>query len=251
MPATLVSMAPVVSLQRACISRSCSSQSHICGIKEHKNRNYTAFSGGHERISATADARQAAAATPRRDLLLASWALLLAGQASAAPHGKAAESAAVAPATPLPLATIRPELAPDQALYDAADPRLREAGGLVQQALGAASIQEEERLWTEVIERFSSAEAAWAPDLLARAWGNRGNCRSRQGRLGEALSDLNHSIQLAPWSPDPVLNRGVVLEAMGRFQEAAADYRAVLAAVPEDPAAWCAIRCWIGCWLPS
>jgi tetratricopeptide (TPR) repeat protein len=30
----------------------------------------------------------------------------------------------------------------------------------------------------------------------------------------------------------------VVLEALGRFPEAIADYRAVLAVAPEDPAAW-------------
>lgn len=32
--------------------------------------------------------------------------------------------------------------------------------------------------------------------------------------------------------------RGVVLEAQGRFDEAVADYRTVLAAEPEDPSAW-------------
>lgn len=32
--------------------------------------------------------------------------------------------------------------------------------------------------------------------------------------------------------------RGVALEALGRFDEAVADYRAVLAAAPEDPSAW-------------
>lgn len=83
----------------------------------------------------------------------------------------------------MPPAAIRPELAPDQSLYDAADPRLREAGQLVQRALAAPSIQEEERLWSEIIERYSSVDASWAQDLLARAWGDRGNCRSRQGRL--------------------------------------------------------------------
>lgn len=36
----------------------------------------------------------------------------------------------------------------------------------------------------------------------------------------------------------PGFTRGVVLEAMGRFDEAVADYRAVLAAAPNDPAAW-------------
>lgn len=51
---------------------------------------------------------------------------------------------------------------------------------------------------------------------VGRAWGNRGNARSRQGKLQEALADYNQAIIICPWSPDPVLNRGVVLEALGR-----------------------------------
>ena len=35
-----------------------------------------------------------------------------------------------------------------------------------------------------------------------------------------------------------VPSRGVALEALGRFDEAVSDYRAVLAAAPEDPSAW-------------
>ena len=34
-------------------------------------------------------------------------------------------------------------------------------------------------------------------------------CRTRQGKLIEALADLNESIRIAPWSVDPVLNRYV------------------------------------------
>eukprot|EP00887_Chlorella_sp_A99_P005292 scaffold1.g5292.t1 len=111
-----------------------------------------------------------------------------------------------------------------KARYDAADPRLREAGALVQRALSAGSVEEEEAL-------FGGVQADWAPDLLGRAWGNRGNARSRQGRLQEALADYDRSIELCPWSVDPVLNRGVALEALGRWDEAVADYQA-------DPSAW-------------
>ena len=42
---------------------------------------------------------------------------------------------------------------------------------------------------------------------VGRAYGNRGNARSRMGRLSEALADYNKSIQICPWSVDPVLNR--------------------------------------------
>lgn len=50
------------------------------------------------------------------------------------------------------------------------------------------------------------------------------------------LAHCCHGINACP--SDAVLNRGVVLEALGRFEEAAQDYRAVLAVAPEDPAAW-------------
>lgn len=39
------------------------------------------------------------------------------------------------------------------------------------------------------------------------------------------------------WIP-PDGCRGVALEALGRFDDAISDYRAVLAAAPEDPSAW-------------
>jgi hypothetical protein len=48
---------------------------------------------------------------------------------------------------------VRPELAPDQRLYDAADPELRAAAALLQEALNASDVGREEALWTEVIDR--------------------------------------------------------------------------------------------------
>jgi tetratricopeptide (TPR) repeat protein len=99
-------------------------------------------------------------------------------------------------------------------------------------------VEEEERLWTEVIDTYGKLDAEWVSDIVSRAWGNRGNARSRQGRMEEALGDFDHSIELAPYAADPVLNRGVVLESLGRYEEAASDYEAVLSAQPNDPAAW-------------
>jgi len=148
-----------------------------------------------------------------------------------------AERAALA--VPCPEASIRPALAPDQSQYDPADPRLRDAGQMVQRALGAASVEEEERAWTEILDKYGAVEdAPWRDDLIGRAVGNRGNARARQGKLAEALGDYNESIRTCPWSVDPVLNRGAALEQIGRFEEAARDYRSVLAAAPEDPAGW-------------
>ena len=45
------------------------------------------------------------------------------------------------------------------------------------------------------------------PDVVGRAYGNRGNARSRQGKMQAALADFNESMQLCPWSGEPVLNR--------------------------------------------
>lgn len=142
------------------------------------------------------------------------------------------------PADLLVQATIRLDLAPDQSQYDATDSELRRAANMIQKALNAESVREEEKMWTEIIEEFKNTQSNWRDDVVGRALGNRGNARSRQGKLNEALQDYNESIKTCPWSVDPVLNRGVVLEALGRFDEAKEDYVAVLQVDPNDPAAW-------------
>lgn len=127
---------------------------------------------------------------------------------------------------------------PDPGTYDPSDPELRQAAALIQDALNTTNVQTEEAIWTEIIDRYGLSQATWAPDVVGRAVGNRGNARARQGRLEEALIDYGEAIKRCPWSVDPVLNRGVALEGLGRFREAIADYRAVLAVDPQDPAAW-------------
>jgi tetratricopeptide (TPR) repeat protein len=176
---------------------------------------------------------------------------------------------------PIPRAHIQPSLAPDQSLYDPADPRLREAAELIQQALAAKNVRQEEALWTRVVQDYSSdpsesegrrafssarpdasstssssssssssspnptrSKSVWEDDVIGRALGNRGNSRARQGRLDDAVRDYNASMLRAPWSVDPVLNRGVALEAAGRLEEAAEDYREVLRVAPDDPSGW-------------
>ncbi|KAG0613233.1 hypothetical protein M758_6G086800 [Ceratodon purpureus] len=143
-------------------------------------------------------------------------------------------SATPAAVTP---ATIDLSKVPSRA-FDAGDARLREAANLFQEALNATTVEEEEKLWTQVIEKYGGLDAEWVSDIVSRAWGNRGNSRSRQGKMEEALADFDRSIALAPYAADPVLNRGVTLESLGRYEEAAADYQAVLLAQPNDPAAW-------------
>lgn len=147
-------------------------------------------------------------------------------------------SASSGPISTVPPAQINLAAAP-RGTFDPADEQLRAAATTFERALTASTVEEEEALWTVVLASCARAGGReWVPDIASRALGNRGNARSRQGRLQEALEDFNESIRLAPYAVDPVLNRGVALEAMGRFQEAAADYRAVLAVAPNDPSAW-------------
>ena len=72
---------------------------------------------------------------------------------------------------------------------------------------GASLLQDEERLWTELIDKYDASMAPWRADIVGRAYGNRGNARSRQGKMDAALVDYNRAIQICPWSVDPVLNR--------------------------------------------
>lgn len=74
-------------------------------------------------------------------------------------------------------------------------------------ASGALLIQDEERLWTELIDKYEGSKAPWRADIVGRAYGNRGNARSRQGKMDIALVDYNRAIEICPWSVDPVLNR--------------------------------------------
>lgn len=54
----------------------------------------------------------------------------------------------------------------------------------------------------EVIQRYSGLDRPWVPDVVGRAWGNRGNARSRQGKLEqvrcEGLPPL-HRRHLPAW----------------------------------------------------
>ena len=133
---------------------------------------------------------------------------------------------------------IQPSLAPDQSKYDPNDQQLRDAYNMLQSGLNAEDVQKEEVIWTEIITRYEKLDEPWVADIVGRAYGNRGNARSRQGRMEQAISDYNKSISICPWSVDPVLNRGVVLENLGYFDEAIRDYRAVLSIDPSDPSAW-------------
>ncbi|MBW4721032.1 tetratricopeptide repeat protein [Saccharothrix obliqua] len=64
------------------------------------------------------------------------------------------------------------------------------------------------------------------------AWALRGQVRFDAGDVGGALADLDRAVALAD-GPEVRFNRGVLFETVGRFGEAAADYRVVLAAVED------------------
>jgi len=85
---------------------------------------------------------------------------------------------------------------------------------------GSSAAQAEEALWTELIDKYRGLDAPWAADVVGRALGNRGNSRVRQGRAEEALKDFDAAIALCPWAVDPVLNRGVALEGLERWDDA-------------------------------
>lgn len=40
---------------------------------------------------------------------------------------------------------------------------------MLQQALNAATVQEEEALWTQIIEKYGKMDANWVPDLVRPA----------------------------------------------------------------------------------
>lgn len=102
--------------------------------------------------------------------------------------------AAARAASDLVPTNLQLDRAPDQSLYNPADAELRDAAALLQQALNAETVQQEEALWTQVIDKYSRVNAIWMPDVVGRAYGNRGNARSRQGKLAAAISDFNQAI---------------------------------------------------------
>jgi hypothetical protein len=71
-------------------------------------------------------------------------------------------------ASDVPPARINLSLAPDQRSYDPADPQLRAAANLLQKALNADTVQQEEALWTELIDTYRDVKADWVPDIVGR-----------------------------------------------------------------------------------
>jgi tetratricopeptide (TPR) repeat protein len=72
-----------------------------------------------------------------------------------------------------------------------------------------------------VLNRYVCAPSFCTNLQVGRAYGNRGNARTRQGKIEEALADYNEAIRLSPWSPNPVLNRYGFTSSLEQFGLAA------------------------------
>mmetsp|Transcript_28020 Transcript_28020/g.64673 ORF Transcript_28020/g.64673 Transcript_28020/m.64673 type:complete len:369 (-) Transcript_28020:54-1160(-) len=104
---------------------------------------------------------------------------------------------------------------------------------LFNKAMSVSTVEAEEAAWTRILQEYPKV-----PEVIARAFSNRGNSRARQGKFDEALSDYNQGIAAAPGEPDGYLNRGVAYEATERPADALIDYDMALSIDANDPAAW-------------
>ena len=81
--------------------------------------------------------------------------------------------------------------------------------------------------------RDAVSAALRADDSLAEAWALSGDVAFRAGDLDRATADFDRAVQLAG-APEMLHNRGLVHEAAGRYEQALADYDAVLAVVEDE-----------------
>jgi hypothetical protein len=125
-------------------------------------------------------AQQAAMRLPAEVPLAATPSLLVARRAALGLGASAlllslwptsGSAVAATDATELLPASIQLALTPDQRLYDASDPQLRAAAQLLQQALNASDVVEEEALWSKIIADYGALKQNWVPDLVGRVSG--------------------------------------------------------------------------------
>lgn len=81
--------------------------------------------------------------------------------------------------------------------------------------------------------RDAVTAALRADDGLAEAWAISGEVAFRAGDLDRATADFDRAVQLAG-HPEMLHNRALVHEAAGRYEQALADYDAVLAVVDDE-----------------
>ncbi|MBI3096641.1 MAG: tetratricopeptide repeat protein [Planctomycetes bacterium] len=97
---------------------------------------------------------------------------------------------------------------------------------------GLAATWRRNAVWADDLA-FSEAAVADAPGN-PWAWWYRGACRLEAGRPEEALSDYTRALGIQPEFPDVLDRRGMLLFELGRFPEAAADFRRILDRMPGE-----------------
>jgi tetratricopeptide (TPR) repeat protein len=89
----------------------------------------------------------------------------------------------------------------------------------------------------EVLRECMPPDHAQQPALTAKAQNRRGDCLLLLGRAEEALQAYNVAIPLAPTDAYPVFNRGRAQLALGRTEEAKADFTAAASSKFKQPKA--------------
>jgi hypothetical protein len=79
------------------------------------------------------------------------------------------------------------------------------------------------------------------PGLLSTSEVSASQAAVRSGRLSAALRWADHAVGAEPWAAAPYLQRGLVLEALGRLHPAAGDVRSAIGHQPTDSALWASL----------
>ena len=74
------------------------------------------------------------------------------------------------------------------------------------------------------------------------AWASRALAYLKAGKAAQALPDAERSLQLRPNHADTLDTRGHIFEALGRREEAIADFRRALSMDPTQPGSWHALN---------
>src|SRR4249919_484241 len=71
-----------------------------------------------------------------------------------------------------------------------------------------------------------------SPDVLAKAYNNRGNHYTRDGEYDRAIQDYDQSIKINPSYPKAFNNRGVAYQKKGEYERATKDFDEALRLEP-------------------
>lgn len=71
---------------------------------------------------------------------------------------------------------------------------------MLQQALNAATVQEEEALWTQIIDKYSKMDANWVPDLVRRCMAMLLGAACRFAASGTQGAALCETVRVVTWA---------------------------------------------------